>query len=223
MSWLDRLTELTGSAMGVARRSATTSLKAGRRLLDNPEHLASLARAGQSLKELRQVAGLTLNELADAIDLKDKSILEAAEAGTATLSFDLIVRLAAVLARNDPVPFILKYVRAYNPELWQLLQEWGIGRLPVVYERERRFLNILRSREQVQDLDDEAFDKILTFTESAFDMALHFAAPEKQAKTRKPSPRKADAAQEAVKEEAPEAKAGRTRNTDQNEQEVPRD
>ncbi|RMF17077.1 MAG: XRE family transcriptional regulator [Gammaproteobacteria bacterium] len=177
MSWLDRLTHWTGRAVDLAQTSASTSIRAGKALLDNPEKLERMARAGQSLKELRQVAGLTLSELAEAVDLKDKTLLEAVEAGTATLSFDLIMRLAAVLARNDPIPFVLKYTRTYNPETWKLLEEWGIGRLPVQYERERRFLNILRSRDEARDLSDADFDKILAFTESAFDMALHFARP----------------------------------------------
>ncbi|MEL7451446.1 MAG: XRE family transcriptional regulator, partial [Pseudomonadota bacterium] len=110
-----------------------------------------------------------------AIDLKDESVLKAVEAGTATLSVELILRLAALLARNDPLPFVIRMMRTYNPELWRVLENWGLGRLPLQVERERQFINIYRSRDQARDLDDESYAKVLAFTQSAFDMALHFA------------------------------------------------
>lgn len=76
---------------------------------------------------MSEVAGLTITELNDALKLKDRTLLEAVENGTATLSFELILRLAALLARNDPIPFILKYTRTYNPKYGRYctIGDWG--------------------------------------------------------------------------------------------------
>jgi len=40
-------------------------------------------------RELRELAGLTVDELAAAVELRDKKVIEAVEAGAATLSFEL--------------------------------------------------------------------------------------------------------------------------------------
>lgn len=135
-----------------------------------------MVATGESLKDLREVAGLTISELSDAINLKDRSLLEAVENGTSTLSFELILRLAALLARNDPIPFIIKYTRTYNPDVWRILDDWGLGRIPLQYERERKFINIYRRHDAARALSDEGYDKVLAFTNNAFEMALHFIA-----------------------------------------------
>ncbi|MFE8072050.1 helix-turn-helix transcriptional regulator [Marinobacteraceae bacterium S3BR75-40.1] len=173
---LGRISGLTSSAFRFARRTTDSSLKVGRALMRSQDQLKLMIAAGESLRDLRQVAGLTVNELGDALNLRDKSILEAVENGTATLSFELILRLAAVLARNDPLPFILKYTRTYNPELWKIMNDWGVGRLPLQYERERQFVNIFRSHDAARKLSDEGFQQVLDFTRKSFDMSLHFVA-----------------------------------------------
>ena len=174
-SLADRLTELVEhAAAGALRRVVDTG---GRELSAwLPEAPAMRQEAGEYLRELREVAGLTIDEMADAVELSDRSLLEAVEAGTATLSFELILRLAAVLARHDPVPFISRMVRCYNPVLWQLLEDWGIGRLPLQLERERKFVNILRGHDEARGLSEEDFDRVLSFTRASFETALHFAA-----------------------------------------------
>ena len=136
---------------------------------------------GAYLRELRELAGLTLDELASAVELSDKSLLEAVEEGTQTLSFELVLRLAAILARHDPVPFISRLARTYNPVLWELLEDWGIGRLPIQMVREREFVNILRSHDEARALTDADFDQVLAFTRAAFETALHFRLPEEEA------------------------------------------
>jgi transcriptional regulator with XRE-family HTH domain len=166
---------LTKEALRMAGKAGTASFKVGRAMLQ-PERLEMMAEAGRSLRDMREVAGLTLMELAEAIDLEDKSLLEAVERGTATLSFDLILRLAAVLARHDPVPFVMRLTRTYNPSIWKILNDWGVGRVSLQYERERQFINIFRRRDAARKLSDEGFDKVLEFTQSAFEMALHFIA-----------------------------------------------
>ena len=98
----------------------------------------------------------------------------AVENGTATLSFELILRLAALYSRHDPLPFIIKYTRTYNPGIWKLLDDWGIGRLPLYLERERQFVNIFRNHDRVRTLSDEEFEKLMQFTRAAFELALEF-------------------------------------------------
>ena len=177
----DRISDVTSSAFKLAKKTTDTSYKVGKALIQSQDQLKLMVSAGQSLKDLREVAGLTINELNDALQLKDKSFLEAVENGTATLSFELILRLSALLARNDPIPFILKYSRAYSPETWKLLHDWGAGRLPLQYQREREFINIFRSKDQARQLSDEGYAKVLEFTREAFNMSLHFVAEQEAA------------------------------------------
>lgn len=151
-------------------------LEPGQLRLLTPQQRKMMRETGLYLRDLREVAGLTLGELGDALDLKDHSLLEAAERGTATLSFELVLRLAALLARHDPIPFVVRFVRTYNPELWKVLEAWGIGRLPAHFERERQFINIYRRHDGARKLSDAGFAKILAFTNAAFETALHFAA-----------------------------------------------
>jgi transcriptional regulator with XRE-family HTH domain len=132
--------------------------------------------AGRTLRELRELAGLTLDELAAALELRDRSLLEAVEAGTATLSFELILRLSALLARNDPFPFVAQMARGSNPALWRALEDWGVGRIPLQLERERRFLNVFRGHDLARELSDEGFERVLAFLRTAFELALGFVA-----------------------------------------------
>jgi len=175
-NFLGRVSDVTSNALKIAKKTSGTSYKVGKAIIQSQDQLKLMVAAGQSLKDMREVAGLTVNELSEAISLKDQSILEAVENGTATLSFELILRLSALLARNDPIPFILKYSRTYSPDTWKLLHDWGAGRLPLQYEREREFINIYRSQDQARQLSDEGFNKVLEFTRQAFNMSLHFVS-----------------------------------------------
>jgi transcriptional regulator with XRE-family HTH domain len=139
----DRLTELVEhAAAGLLRRAVDVGGEGLAALL--PETNEMRREAGAYVRELRELAGMTLEELSHAVEISDRSTLEAVEAGTSTLSFELTLRLAAILARHDPLPFISRLVRTYNPVLWQLLEDWGIGELPLQLEREREFVNLLR-------------------------------------------------------------------------------
>jgi transcriptional regulator with XRE-family HTH domain len=170
---------------GVASRMTSGGVGLGKALL-SPEADAMRREAGHYVRELRQLAGLTLDELAAAVELSDRSLLAAVEKGTATLSFDLILRLSSLLARNDPIPFVAKLTRSYNPALWKLLESWGVGRIPLQLERERRFVNVFRSHDVARELSDDAFDHVLAFTQAAFEMGLSFAAQEEGLAKRKP-------------------------------------
>jgi transcriptional regulator with XRE-family HTH domain len=183
-SLADRLTELVEHAAAGALRFVVEG--GGREIAGwLPEAAEMRAEAGAYLRELREVAGLTRDELADAVELGDRSLLEAVENGTATLSFELILRLAAILARHDPVPFVSHMVRTYNPVLWQLLEDWGIGRLPLQLAREREFVNVLRGHDEARALSDADFARVLAFTRSAFETALEFAAASRKRPSRK--------------------------------------
>jgi transcriptional regulator with XRE-family HTH domain len=175
-SLLLQLASLATSAFQLAAKAGNASWQVGKALLltTSPENAKMMQETGACLKDLRELAGLTRSELSEALDLSDQSLLEAVENGTATLSFELILRLAAVLARHDPVPFIIRFTRTYNPEIWGMLEKWGIGRIPVHFERERQFINIYRSQDTVRKLSDEGFQRVLHFTGAAFEMALHF-------------------------------------------------
>ncbi|MBN7770105.1 transcriptional regulator [Marinobacter daepoensis] len=173
-SVLERIAGLTGSALRLGAKATDTSLRVGRALINSQDQLRAMLTAGQSLKDIREVAGLTLSEMSEALNLKDKSLLEAIENGTATLSFELILRLAALVARNDPIPFIMRTTRNYNPEVWQILNDWGVGRIPLQFEREREFINIFRRHDDARNLSDDGFRKVLEFTRQSFEMSLHF-------------------------------------------------
>jgi transcriptional regulator with XRE-family HTH domain len=166
---------------GILERAALAAL---RRRLDVGDHRAGAWRrvssgmrreTGAYLRELREIAGLTVDELAAAVELRDRKLIEAVEAGTATLSFELVLRLAAVLARHDPLPFVSRMLRSHNPVLWEVLEDWGLGRLPLQLERERSFVNLLRGHDEARILSDEEFDDLLEFTRAAFELGLGFA------------------------------------------------
>ena len=132
------------------------------------------ARTGATLRRLRKAAGLTITEVGAAINLKDPSLIEAWENGRIAVPFELILRLAAVLGRNDPVGFVMKFTRSSNPDLWRSLEGLGVGKLLIQSAREREFANIYRGDDEARSLNDEEFAEVLTFTHAAFEMAMAF-------------------------------------------------
>jgi len=164
-SWSD-------SALGIAGAAADVSIGAAKALLVRPEQRATLERAGSLLKNMREAAGLSLKEVGEAINLKDPTLLELVEGGKVALPFEVILRLASVLGRNDPISFVMRFTRSYNPETWQTLERLGIGRLAVQAGREREFANVYRASDAARRLDDEEFAAVLAFVKSAFDLAL---------------------------------------------------
>ena len=96
------------------------------------------------------------------------------EQGSATVSFDLILRLTSLLARNDPIPFLIQLVRGFNPRLWALAEDWGVGRLPGMVERDRQWMNIYRGNEAARQLPQADFERVMAFCESALTMAVQF-------------------------------------------------
>ena len=131
-------------------------------------------RTGSALRRIREAAGLTITEVGAAINLKDPSLIEAWENGRIAVPFELILRLAAVLGRNDPVAFVMKFTRSSNPDLWRSLEGLGVGKLLIQSAREREFANIYRGDDKARKLNDKEFAEVLTFTRAAFEMAMAF-------------------------------------------------
>jgi len=160
------------SVLGIAGAAADVSLGAAKAILVRPEQRAGLAKAGNALRALREGAGLSVKELGRAVDLSDPALLELVENGKVALPFEIVLRLAAVLGRNDPVSFVMRFTRAWNPQVWHTLESLGVGRLAVQAGREREFANIYRASDAARTLDDESFAAVLAFTQSAFDLAM---------------------------------------------------
>jgi transcriptional regulator with XRE-family HTH domain len=132
------------------------------------------AKTGAALRRMRTAAGLTITEVGTAINLKDPSLIEAWENGRIAVPFELVLRLAAVLGRNDPIGFVMKFTRSSNPDLWRALEGLGVGKLLIQSAREREFANIYRGDDEARKLTDTEFAEVLTFTRAAFEMAMEF-------------------------------------------------
>lgn len=138
----------------------------------NPKTQAQLRQAGVQIKRWREAAGLTLQEVAQALGMGDSALIEQAELGKVGLPFEMILRLASVLGRRDPLPVLMALTRHYNPKLWQLLEDFGLGRLVIQGVRERELANIYRASDAARKLSDAQFAQVLVFTRQAFDSAL---------------------------------------------------
>jgi transcriptional regulator with XRE-family HTH domain len=128
---------------------------------------------------MREAAGMSVAEVGNAIDLKDPALIELVENGKVALPFEIILRLAAVLGRNDPIAFIMRFTRSYNPDVWKTLESLGIGRLALQAGREREFANLYRASDVARGLSDEEFAELLKFMQAAFTMALAFRGGER--------------------------------------------
>lgn len=175
----------TDSVLGVASTAAMSFNVAKALLPTKPAQRSALGRAGALVRSMRETAGLSLKELGKAIDLKDPLLLEAVEGGRAALPFEIILRLASVLARNDPIPFVMKLTRTNNPALWKVLEDLGVGRLVLQSSREREFAHIYSANDGARRLSDEDFAAVLDFTRSAFDTAMAFRDRTRKARVAK--------------------------------------
>jgi transcriptional regulator with XRE-family HTH domain len=164
----------TDSVLGIASAAADASLSAAKAILVKPEQRAALEKTGAVLRGMREAAGLSLKEVGDAIDLKDPTLLDLVEHGKVALPFEIILRLASVLGRNDPISFVMRFTRSYNPDVWHTLENLGIGRFAVQAGREREFANIYRGSDLARRLTDDEFAAVLAFVRAAFELALTF-------------------------------------------------
>jgi len=164
----------TDSVLGIASAAADASLSAAKAILVKPEQRAALEKTGAVLRGMREAAGLSIKEGGDAIDLKDPTLLDLVEHGKIALPFEVILRLASVLGRNDPISFVMRFTRSYNPDVWHTLENLGIGRFAVQAGREREFANIYRGSNLARRLTDDEFAAMLAFVRAAFELALTF-------------------------------------------------
>jgi transcriptional regulator with XRE-family HTH domain len=169
-----QLRSWTDSVLGVAGAAADITMDAAKMLLPKPGQRKMLEKGGVVLRKLRQAAGLSLGEVGAAIDLSDPSLLDLVENGKIVLPFEIILRLASVLGRNDPISFVMRFTRLYNPEIWRTLEKLGVGRLALQAGREREFVNLYRANDAARELSDEDFSAVLGFTKAAFEMAMAF-------------------------------------------------
>ncbi len=180
----------TDTVLGMAGSATEFSLNLAQAGARGPRQQAAIAAAGSMLKQAREAAGMTTREVGKAIDINDISLLEQAEVGKVALPFEVILRLAAVLGRHDPVTFAMRLARSYNPALWKGLEDLGIGRIAVQAGRERELTNIYRSNDAARQLSDDDFAAVLAFVKTAFDAAVQFrreSVGERAARAAKPT------------------------------------
>lgn len=163
--WADTVLSVAGSATDMGLSLAQSRVK-------DPAKKAAVAKAGRQLRQWREAAGLTLDELSTAVGLGDAKLITQAEGGIASLPFDVVLRLAGVLGRRDPLPVAMALTRQYNPELWKTLESLGVGKLAVQGARERELANIYRGSDAARELDDVRFAAVLAFTRQAFETAV---------------------------------------------------
>jgi transcriptional regulator with XRE-family HTH domain len=165
------------TVLGVAGQATDLGLSLAQGRLKDPGQKAAVAKAGRQLRRWREAAGLTLEEVSTAAGLGDAKLISQAEGGIVALPFDLVLRLAGVLGRRDPIPVVMALTRQYNPELWKTLEALGIGKLAVQGARERELVNIYRGNDAARELDDARFAAVLAFTRQAFESAVALTAP----------------------------------------------
>jgi len=192
LSLARQLQSWTSSLLGGVGGAADVALTLAGSRLQRPGPKAAVERAAALLRDLRQAAGLSLDDLGRALELDNPSLMGLVESGKVGLPFDLILRLTSVLGRNDPVGFLLQMTRAYNPGMWKALEGVGIGKLLVQAGREREFANIYRSHDGARELSDADFAAALGFAEAAFVAALAFQAKRKAAPRQEKGQVKAD-------------------------------
>lgn len=164
----------TGTLLGGVGTAADMSLALAAASVSRPGPKAAVAKAAALLKDAREAAGLTLDDLGEALELKDPTFMALVESGKVGLPFEMILRMATILGRNDPVTFVLQLTRSYNPRVWKSLEALGIGKLLLQAGREREFANIYRSHPAARQMSDADFATALAFTDAAFHSALEF-------------------------------------------------
>jgi transcriptional regulator with XRE-family HTH domain len=191
-SLIDSLVKLSGQVAGgtldLARNTATMTAMFGDNWLSSallktmePERLEAMADAGRFLRDARETAGLSLKDLTEGLGIADDAVLRDVESGETILPLELMLRCASLLARHDPIPFLIKFMRTYNPSLGKTLEQWGILALPKNYERERRFVNLYRQHDTLRNLSDEEYLRFNEYMDSSISLVLDVMLKEKQA------------------------------------------
>jgi len=171
-----QIREWAGSLLGITVAATEITITFARQRVATAEQKEMLKKTGSLLRSARKAAGMSIEELGKAIDMKDPVLLDLAENGKAALPFEMILRLTSILGRKDPVVFFLSLARSHNPKLWKLIQDLGVGRLLVQTGREREFANIYRGCDAARELSDAEFARVVAFMQSAFQLAMNFHA-----------------------------------------------
>ena len=169
-----QLRRWSDNVLGIAGSAGDLSLNLAKARAQEPRQQQSLEKAGSMLRQAREGAGMSLRELSEAVAIADPRQLEQAEVGKAALPMEVILRLASVLGRRDPVPFAMKLARTYNPQLWKALDALGIGSLVALAGRERELANLYRANDDARRLSDADFAEVLAFVKTGFDMTVKF-------------------------------------------------
>ena len=199
---LDSLRKLTGQVAGgtleLAKNTATMTAMFGETWLRStvlnplePERLEAMAEAGRFLRDARETAGLSIKELSETLGIKDKSVLEDIESGQTIMPLESMLRATSLLARHDPIPFLIKFMRTYNPALEKTLEQLGVLALPKHYERERRFVNLYRQHDSLRQFSDDEYYRFIQYMESSCNLVLDVMESEKAAAASAPKRRSA--------------------------------
>ena len=192
-SLLDSVRKLTGQVaggtLGLARNTAAMTAMFGENWLRSavlnqlePERLEAMAEAGHFLKDARETAGLSIKDLSESLGLADKSMLEDIESGQTIMPLEVMLRSASLLARHDPIPFLIKFMRTYNPALEKTLEQWGVLALPKQYERERRFVNLYRQHDVLRGFTDDEYERFIHYMQGSISLVLDVMQSEKAAR-----------------------------------------
>ncbi len=188
----EQITRLTGQVaeqtIDAARTTAALASMFGESRLGSavmktlePERLEAMAEAGHFLHDARETAGLSLKELSESLGLSDDTLLEEVESGRRIIPIEVLFRMASLVARHDPIPFLIQFMRTYNPAWGATMEQWGMLAVPLQYERERRWLNLYRQHDTLRDLDDKEYSRLLDYVDSATRLVLDVMSKEKQA------------------------------------------
>jgi transcriptional regulator with XRE-family HTH domain len=213
---LKKLTgQVAGGTLGLARNTATMTAMFGENWLRStvlnqlePERLEAMADAGHFLRDARETAGMSIKDLSESLGLSDKAVLEDIESGSTIMPLELMLRSASLLARHDPIPFLIKFMRTYNPALEKTLEQWGVLALPKQYERERRFVNLYRQHDVLRSLSDDEYERFIHYMESSSNLVLDVMQSEKAASVKQqPREEAVPASKAKAKAKAPKKKA----------------
>jgi len=180
--------QVAGGTLGLARNTAAMTAMFGENWLRStvlnqlePERLEAMAEAGHFLRDARETAGMSIKDLAESLGLQDKSMLEDIESGQTIMPLEVMLRSASLLARHDPIPFLIKFMRTYNPALEKTLEQWGVLALPKQYERERRFINLYRQHDVLRGFTDAEYERFIHYMQSSIGLVLDVMQSEKSA------------------------------------------
>ena len=165
---------MPGMASQVLAKATGQSKSLLEMTLKAPEYLEQLGKAGKRLKDLREVSKLTVEDLAAAVNLENPELLRAIEEGRSPITLDILLRLASYYSRNDPMSFVVSFSKEYAPWLWYILRVTGVEKMLITLEREVKFINIYRGRDEARDFSDAEFEKLLHFSQQSFNTAVDF-------------------------------------------------